>query len=366
MQATILLEHIKKHISLLARIIPTQFQVPVLQNVLIEAKKDGLYLSATDLEMGVIMKIPAKIEGEGATTVSGKHFTEIINSLTSARVTITLSESGLVLASDEGKVVLQTMAKEEFPQLFDNKGTHVYTFTPEELQNLFSKLIFAVSTEDSRPELTGIYMLQKESGIDFVATDGYRLSIKQISAKIILPEEKGMIVSARLLQEVLHLKDESIAMYVQEENNQIIFETTDSIVIGRLISGNFPDYERVIPTRSLTTVVVDREEFAKAVKVSSVFARESANIIRLKVEDKNILVFSKSSGIGEGEIKIATQQTGDNNEIAFNVKFLNDILRSVDDKEITMAINSATESATFKIQSDPEFLHIIMPVRVQE
>ncbi len=366
MKATILLEHLKKHMSLLARVVPTQSQVPVLLNVLLEATGEGLFISATDLEMGVRIKIPAKIEQEGAVTVSGKHFTEVINSLTSARVTMELADNGLVMQSDEGKVILQTIPKEEFPRLIDEKGKQLYTFSPAEVQTIFSKLLFSVSADDSRPELTGIYLAQQDDYIDFVSTDGYRLSLKRLPAKNILPSDEGMIISARVIAEIMHIKDEKITMYVYSESNQVLFETTDILLIGRLIAGNFPNYERVIPESSSTKITVDRDEFAKAIRLSSIFARESANIVRIQITDKTLNIFSRSSGVGEGEIKLAITQEGENNDISFNVKFLNDLLRSVDDKDIEMGLNSLTQPAVFRVPGDKEFLHVIMPVRVQE
>lgn len=366
MKATVLLDHLKKHISLLSRVVPTQSQVPVLLNILIEATEEGLIFSATDLDMGIRIRIPAKIEEKGAVTVSGKHFVEVVNTLSSSRITFSLTESGMHIESEDGKIVLQTIPKDEFPKILEEKGENVYTFTPDEIQKTFSKLTFSVSPDDSRPELTGIYIAQKEDHVDFVATDGYRLSLKRVPAKLILSSDQGIIISARLIQEVMHIKEGEISMYIYHEGNQILFETKEMLLIGRLISGNFPDYERVIPTDNNTKVTVDREEFAKAVRLSTVFARESANIARIKVEDKTLFLFSRSSGVGEGEIKVAAVQTGENNEIAFNVKFLNDLLRVVSDKELVMELKSSTEPAVFKIPSDKEFLHVIMPVKVQE
>jgi DNA polymerase-3 subunit beta len=155
-------------------------------------------------------------------------------------------------------------------------------------------------------------------------------------------------------------------LYIHAPGNQVLFEAENILLVGRLIQGNFPNYEKVIPEAGQTRAVIETEEFSKAIKLSAVFARESANIVRVKIADKQLRLFSRSSGVGEGDIQVAVDQTGEENEIAFNVKFLSDLLRVVDEKRLILAINGPLEPALFTLENDKNFLHVIMPVRVQE
>ncbi|HRN95871.1 MAG TPA: DNA polymerase III subunit beta [Candidatus Levybacteria bacterium] len=366
MKAQILVENIDPFLSSLAKALPNHSPVPILLNILIEATQKGMYFSATDLEMGIKVKVAGKIDQEGAVTVPGRQLIEVLNSLPKGKVTFTYEKESLTIDSAGGKIVLQTIPKEEFPNLFEEKGEKVYSFTKTELKDIFSKIIFSASLDDSRAELTGIYIAQKEDSVDFVATDGYRLSLKKIPGKKILEKETGLIVSAKCIQEALTLSSETMDLYVYAQGNQVLFEAEDIVLVGRLIQGNFPNYEGVIPEAGSTQAVIDVEEFAKAIKLSAVFARESANIVRVKIADKQLRLYSRSSGVGEGDVQVAVDQTGEENEIAFNVKFLSDLLRVVDEKRITLAINGPLEAALFTLEKDTNFLHVIMPVRVQE
>lgn len=366
MKAQILVENIEPFLSSLAKALPNHSPVPILLNILIEATHTGVYFSATDLELGIKVKVAGKIEEEGAVTVPGKQLIEILNSLPKGKVTFTYAREAVTIESAGGNIVLQTIPKEEFPKLFEEKGTKVHTFSKADLKDIFSKIIFSASLDDSRAELTGVYIAQKADRVDFVATDGYRLSLKKLSGVKILEEDTGIIVSAKCIQEALSLSSESMDFYVYPEGNQVLFEAEDIVLVGRLIQGNFPNYEGVIPEAGGTKAVIDVDEFSKAIKLSAVFARESANIVRVKIVDKQLRLYSRSSGVGEGDIQIAVDQTGEENEIAFNVKFLSDLLRVVSEPRITLSINGPLEAALFTLEKDAGFIHVIMPVRVQE
>lgn len=367
MKVEFLVENIESFLPLLSKTLPAHTQIPVLSNILLEAKGDGLYLYATDLELGIKIKISAKIDEEGSITVPGKQFIEAISSLPKGKVQLILEKDLLILKSQDNKIVFNTIVKEEFPSLFEEKGTKIGTFSRSEVEGIFSKVVFAVSYDEARPELTGILLSQKNKRIDFVATDGFRLSLKKEEGKEILEDGESIILSAKLVQEVLFSKDDDeVCIYLQKKGNQVLFESKNIILVGRLINGEFPNYEKVIPTHNKTKVVADTEEFLQKIKISSIFARESANIVKIKIEEGKLKIFAKSSGLGEGEASIDVEQDGDDNEIAFNVKFLMDLLKNTSSKSIKMEVNSPLEPAIFRSDDDKSFIHIIMPVRVQE
>jgi len=367
MKAEFLLENIENFLPLLGKILPIHSQIQILSNLLIEATNTGLYISTTNLEIGIRVMIQAKVSEEGATTVPGRQFIEALSSFPKDKISMSLDKEKLTLSSRNGKVAFQTIAKEEFPTLFEERGDEVYKFEASELQSIFPKLIFAVSTDESRPELTGVLVSENATGTDFVATDGFRLSLETIQGKKIFKEEISMIFPARVINEVLSYKNSGkVTMYIYKKANQIIFEMEDVIIVGRIINGDFPNYKRVIPKSSKTKVVVDREEFLRSLRISSVFAKEAANIVRIVVEEEKLKILSSAASVGEGEEIIDAEIEGDSNEIAFNVKFLTDALKNISGKTVIMELLSGVEPAVFKTEEDVNFTHVIMPVRVQE
>lgn len=367
MRVGFLTENIENFLPILTKILPVHSQIPVLSNLLLEAEREGFYVSATNLEIGVRIKIPAKIDEKGATTVPGKQFVETLASLPKDKASIVLEKENLLLNCRNNKIIFQTISRDEFPSILDQKGERVYTFGDEELRQVFSKLVFAVSRDESRPELTGILLSQKNGDMDLVATDGFRLSLKRLKNKKILKEKESLILPSRLILEAISAKaTHGTTMYVYKKANQVLLETEDMVLVGRLINGEFPNYERVIPSATKTSIVTEREDFIQKLRLVSIFARDAANIVKIRVEDGKVKMHARSSGVGEGEIELEGEQEGDDNEIAFNIGFLLDLLRNLPEKTISMELSSAVEPALFKTEEDEEFLHIIMPVRVQE
>jgi len=363
MKVTILPENITNYLPLINKVLPTHSQVPILSNVLLEANKDGFVISATDLEIATQIKIPAKIDREGGVTVPGKEFLEAINSLPKDKITIEMDKEIVVMTCRDNRIVFNTIAREEFPTLYKDKGELTSTFERAEFIDIFSYLTFSVSQEESRPQLTGVLIDTQDAGVSFVSTDGYRMSVKKQTGQKTKIKE-ALIVSVKLINEVISMKGESIInLYVNKLEGQVIFEVGDALVIGRMIEGNFPDYNRVIPKTSATTVVFERESLLQTVRLVSVFAKESSNIATLNIIGNTIKLETKSQGVGEGEAVVECQKTGDDNKIAFNIKYLLDLLKNVNDNSMELKLNSPSEPALFEIK-EKNYLHVIMPIQV--
>lgn len=368
MKVSLLTENLQETISLLGKTLPAHSPVPVLSSILVDATKDGLYLSATDLEFGVTTTVPAKIEEEGGVLIPGKQFIEVVNSLGKEKATLRQEKDQVLLEAQTGTFKFQAIPKDEFPKMFEDVGEKVDEFTREEFIQVFSKLTFAVSTDDARPHLTGVYLVKKEDTIHFVATDGYRLSLvskKGRGGGSIL--EKGIIISPQLINDALSLKTQSpIKLYVYEKGNQVILETEGVRLVGRLIEGVYPEYSRVIPGSAGSAITVSVEEFLKVVRAVTVFARENANVVSLNISDNTLTLTVPSTSLGEAESVIEGLQEGPGGNISYNIKYLSDLLRVSENGKIKMGINSPFDPSIFTLPQDGDFLHVIMPVRVQE
>ncbi len=363
MKVTILPENITPYLPLINKILPTHSQVPILSNILLKATTDGFFIKATDLELGAQVKIPAKIEREGAITVPGREFVETINSLPKDKIAITYDKGEATIICRENKIKFNTISQEEFPVLFKEKGVEVARFGKKEFTEIFSYLTFSVSQEDSRPQLTGVLIDSRDDATNFVSTDGYRMSVKTIKTQSKKLKE-GLIVSVDLINEVMSLKSENeVILYVNKEESQVLIEVGDAIVIGRMIEGKFPDYERVLPSKSRTTVVFNRDELFQNVKIASIFARETSNIATLEISGDSMKLVTRAQGVGEGEAVIECRKEGEDNRIAFNIRYLMDLLKALTDQEIELGLNSQTEPAVFRTK-EKDFLHVIMPIQV--
>lgn len=374
MKIHILSENLQKKLPFINRGISSKSQLPVLLNFLIETKEGKLFINSTDLEIGIQIEIPANIEIEGGTTVLAKTFLELINTLPTGKITIETKDKLLEVSTQKTKSVFQTIPKEEFPSLYEEKGEELARISKASLQKDFAKVIFSASTDTDRPALSGVLIKNNPDleNISIVATDGYRLSIEQLkqSPKTQNEEllEKPLLIPSRVLKEVLAVKDEGeeVIMYITRKNNQVLFQSGGTLIVGRLIEAEFPQYEKIIPKESITQFFFDREELQKAVKICSIFAREAANIVKFTLKKDAIIVSANIPSVGENTVEVEGKLVGEENQIAFNARYLLDLFSNLEENEMVLEMTGPLQPGVFKIKGDSSFLHLIMPIRVQE
>jgi DNA polymerase III subunit beta len=368
MKVTLLTINIQSKLSFINHAVSSKSQIPILLNVLLETEGNKLKISSTDLEIGIEVFIQAEIQEKGSTTVSARTFIELINSIADDTITLETTDNTLVVTSKKTKSVFQTINSSEFPKLYKEKGEKIAILYEEQMQKDFSAIIFAAAVDTTRPALSGVMMKSEEEGFLLVATDGYRLSLKHHKIENKNNNTSAIyIIPARVFKELLAIKEESkeVEVYASVENSQVLFVQGETVLIGRLIEGAFPNYEKIIPADFSVSAEFDREEMLKAVKICSIFARDTANIIKLSLQKDKIVVSSQSPSIGENTVTVDAVLKGEENEIAFNSRYLQDILSGLNTKEILFEMTGPLNPGVFKIKDDASFLHIIMPVRVQ-
>jgi DNA polymerase-3 subunit beta len=285
------------------------------------------------------------------------------------KVTLTQKDNLLELKAERLKTTFPTISAEEFPKLFEEKGLKRGEFDKKLLDKELSKIVFAAATDAGRPALSGILIkgqLNKKNLI-LVATDGYRLSLKEgLSATSGNDQfDSSYIVPARVIRELFSVKTNgNMEFYTSEKSNQVIFDTAETTVIGRLIDATYPDYEKIIPDEFATTVEFDRGSALSAVRQCSVFAREAANIIKMSIFKDKIIFSASASSVGENEVEIEAKTTGEENEIAFNSRYLVDFMSNIDEDNIVFQMNGPLNSGVFRIKGVDSFLHLIMPIKI--
>lgn len=368
MKVSLLSENLQKKLLFANHAVSIRGQLPILLNFLIEAKNGNLTIKSTDLEIGISVNIPAKIEEDGEITVPAKTFSELINSIPSGKITLTLRKEGLELIGDKIKTSFQTMPAEDFPKLYEDIGEEIITLKNEMVGKELPKIVFSASSDSAKPALSGVLVKEKQGKIMMVATDGYRLSLKAYGAEETKKErELSLIVPSRVIKElILMSKDNTdIKIYASKQSNQIIFMQNDTILVGRLIEADFPDYEKIIPSSFLIKTAFDREEMQKAIKTSYVFARESANIIKMSIKEDRVIVSSSSPSVGQNSVEVDAKTAGGDGEIAFNGRYLLDFFSNISEETVSLEMTGSLSPGVFKIGNDSTFLHLIMPIRVQ-
>lgn len=372
MKLTCLQENLSHNLATVSRSVATRAQLPVLANILLTTDKGRLKLSATNLETGITIWLGAKVEKEGAITVPARIFTEFVSTLPADKVELGIEGNLLAVASGGHSARFHGIAASEFPTIPTIGGKEGTILPEEKLHQAISQVVFAAASDEARPILTGVLLLFSKNGIDLVATDGYRLSVKKIKAALPadLVKREKLVVPGRALAEVARSLPESdekanLRLAVTDDANQAIFATAETQVVSRLLEGEFPDFAKIIPSERQTKAIVDREEFTKAAKMAAIFARESANIVRLALDKNQVTVSANTAQVGENKSTLSAKVTGKPDQIAFNSRYLLDYLGSIASEEISFEMSGALSPGVFLPEGDDSFLHLIMPVRVQ-
>lgn len=367
MKVTFLSDNLQKKISFLNHAVSSRGQLPILSNFLLEAKGGRLIVSATDLEIGISSSIPVNVEKEGITTIPAKNFTDLLSNLGSQKITLVLDGETLRLSGEKIKASFQTIPPEDFPKLYEEKGEEFITIKKTQIEKYILRVVFAAAQDSSRPALSGVLLDKEKNEALLVATDGYRLSMQKNVFKTKEELGKPLVVPSRIIRELISIKedDETVKVFVSEKNNQVLFSQGDTILVGRLINAEYPEYQKIIPTDFSTKADVNKEELLNAIKICSVFARETANIIKIAVGKNKIVVSANSPAVGEDAVEVEAATNGEENEIAFNAKYLLDILTSLDAESLVFEMTGPLNPGVFKIKQDNSFLHLIMPIRVQ-
>jgi len=374
MKFSILQENLNKGLNTTNRFIASKAQLPILNNILIKTDQGRIKLSATNLEIGINLWLGAKIQKEGEICVPAKILTEYITSLPPQKINLENKKNLLEVNSDSYNANFITLPSVEFPIIPTLKNKPEISLSLKDLSKSISQVAFASTQDEGRPALTGVLIKTTKDGLILVATDGYRLSLKEIKGiKGLekLSKHKEILIPSRALIEVGKIigenkEDNDLGMSISKENNQVIFSTPNVEVISRLIEGKFPDFERIIPNKNTTKITVDTESFFQAVKSASIFARESSNIIQFEINNSQMEIISNSPQVGENKIKLEVKTEGKGGKIAFNSRYLLDLLNNLNSELLTFEMSSSLNPGVFKPADDKSYLHIIMPIRVQE
>jgi DNA polymerase-3 subunit beta len=376
MKVSCLQENLAQGLSIVGRAVSARSTLPVLGNVLIATDGGRLKLSATDLEVGITCWIGAKVEEAGATTVPSRTFTDLVSALPSGRVDLELvvRTQTLNVRAARSEANIKGIDAQEFPIVAipdeDARGIPV---EPDVLRSAIEQVAFAAATDESRPILTGVLAQFDQHELTLAAADGFRLSVRTVALPDAVSDPFSIIIPAKALTELRRVsgdEGEPITITVTPERNQVIFELTDVVLVSQLIDGNFPDYRQIIPRERHTHTVLDAAPFLKACRMAQIFARDAANISRIQVEPGSELepgrvrVSATAAETGEDVSELDASVEGEGVEIAFNVKYLIDVLSVTRASQVSLDTIASSSPGVIRPVGDDGFTHVIMPMHL--
>jgi len=377
MKFTVLQENLKNAVNLTSHFVSSKAQLPILGNILLRADKTKLTLSATNLETSIQTSIGAKIEKEGEITINGKTFNDVISNLSSGSIELEVDKEQVKITSGKFKSNILGSNSSDFPTLPSATSKNSFTLNASEFKNSLTKVLFAVSLDETRPILTGVLFVFDKKSLKLVATDGFRLSEVKLKGEVNISgawpsssvEDLKIIIPKAVLYELTKIGDEEkIEVSFDKESNQIIFTIGDTILSSRIIEGEFPDYEKIIPASSIAIINVDKQELEKSIKLASVFARDSGKIIKLRIMNNELRIMAESSSAGNQEMDLEIRQDLSGDEVGeinimFNYSFIEDVLKVIEDDEVKIIIAPDNKASKFLDSKSSNFLHIIMPIK---
>jgi DNA polymerase-3 subunit beta len=362
-------ENLARGLSIVSRAVSTRSTLPVLANVLLKTEDGGLKLTATNLEIGITYWVPGKIEEDGSTTVPARLLTDYVNALHGGeRIDLEL-QPGETLHVRSGRFEshLKGITAEEFPGIQTAGDQPTTRIAQNVLRRALLETAFAAASDEARPILTGVLARFEDGTVTLAAADNYRIAVKSIP--VLDPvADTSVVVPARALTELVRVladTDTPVDVTLAQARNQILFHLEGVDLVSRLIDGQFPNYQQVLPQSHTTRAVLDREELLRAVRPAALIAHESANIVKLQISSNGEagVTVSANAEVGDhvGQVEAAVE--GDGTTIAFNARYLADVLTNVDAEQFALELNGPLSPGVFKPVGDERYVHVVMPVR---
>jgi DNA polymerase-3 subunit beta len=356
-----------RELALFQGIVERKNTIPILANVLIEANGNEVRMLATDLEVALRSRCTASVGKSGSLTLPAKKLYEILRALPETDVRIEEDKNGVKVAADRFDSRMQTLPREDFPTLPDVTGKARAALPSGPLREMVAKTQFAITGEDTRYFLNGAKFVLRPDTLTLVATDGHRLALVEVKHATGVTEEVGVILPKKTLLELGKLLAEGDeAIQFESGENHLFFEVGGRVLISRMIDGQFPAYERVIPKGNDKTIEFDRERLTNAVKRVALLSNERSRAVKFEIDKDKVDVTSSSSEFGEAREQLAVDYAGTALTISFNAQYVLDFLNVVETDIVSLSLKDEVSQAVMKpVGADGyDYTYVIMPMRI--
>ncbi|MBL8647428.1 DNA polymerase III subunit beta [Sphingosinicella sp.] len=366
MKATVERATLLKCLGHVQSVVERRNTIPILSNVLIEAENNGLKLMATDLDLQVVDSIAAQVETSGATTVSAHTLFDIVRKLPEgSQVEIAVSGDKMSIAAGRARFNLATLPRDDFPMIAESDLPTKFQLPAETLKQIIDKTRFAISTEETRYYLNGIFMHVVEGKLYAVATDGHRLARVALDAPAGSDGMPDIIVPRKCVAEVRKLLDEVTGeIEVSLSSTKIRFRAGTAVLTSKLIDGTFPDYSRVIPTKNDRLLKVDTKSLAEGVDRVAAIATEKTRAVKMSIDRDRIVLSVTSPETGTAAEEVPADYASESLDVGFNARYLLDILSEIETDEIEIHLADAAAPTLIREGQSSPALYVLMPMRV--
>ena len=369
-------ENLNKGLNIVGRAVATRTTLPITNNVLLATDDGRLKLVATNLEMAITCWLGTKIEEEGTITVPARLLTEFVSSLPNDNIDVQLSPQtktlGLKCARFEARI--SGVDAKDFPPIPSVDDGVKTTVEVEALRQGINQVVFAAATEESRPVLTGVSARFEKDSLVLAAADGFRLAVYELPITTTVSQKTEVIIPAHTLAELNRLiadQEEPVDITLNPNKSQVLFRLQNINLVSQLIQGTFPNYSQLIPQSYTTRVIVNVSDFLQATRTASIFARDGSGIVRLMVtpggeaSPGKLSVSARSEEIGDDVGEIDATVEGDESKIAFNGKYLTDVLSVLHESQVALEITNASSPGLIRPVGTDNYTHVIMPMFIQ-
>jgi DNA polymerase-3 subunit beta len=376
-------ENLSRGLNIVGRAVSPRSTLPVLGNILLATDEGRLKLAATNLEIGISCWIGAKVEDDGAVTVPSRLLSEFVNQLPAERIDMDLSVRTLMLNLKCARydTNIKGIDASEFPIIPTSDGADAIRIEAETLRKMINQVVFAAATDESRPTLTGVDARFNGKRLTLAATDGFRLAVRSTDLAAAVPEKTEVIIPARALSELSRIigllpksdgEAQMVEITIASARNQILFHLPDVDMVSQLIDANFPNYEAIIPKSFATRTIVDTQPTLRALRVANLFARDSSNIVRFQMTPghdgapANLTMTATSAESGDNLANLDAVIEGPEGEIAFNGRYLLDVLNVIEEPQIALETTRASAPGVVRpVGVGPEeFTCVVMPMHI--
>lgn len=369
-------EELNRGLAAVARAIPARSTLPITQHILLEAQEDKITLSATDAEtIAITYTISASVQEEGGITMPSRLLSDFVATLPHEPIEMTLAERSrqVSLSCARNQASVGGMDPDDFPLIPPVDDSANVRVDAGQLRRALERVVFAAATDDSRPVLTGVHFEMGNDELNMAAADGFRLAVHTMELP---PEgpERAVIVPARALSQLTSLLsdgDGQVVMTFNAANTQVQFDLGHAKLVAQLIQGTFPNYEQLIPNGFNTRTEVSVSEFTRETRIAQIFARDGSGIVRLTVSPGDsgspgrLLLTARAEDVGNNEGEIDAVVEGEESQIAFNGRYLRDVLQVMESDRVAIETSSSSSPGVLRPVGDDSYTHVVMPMFVQ-
>lgn len=367
-------DNLNRGLSIVGRAVSSRSTLPILSNILLATDNGRLKLAATNLELGITTWIGADIQEEGAVTLPAKLLADFVASLAGDTIHLESTPGSRVrVSAGHSSAEIHGMDPEDFPVIPAVSDEPTVRIEPGLLREMIGQVAFAAATDDTRPVLAGVLVRFENGSLTMAAADGFRLAVKEHELETASGSAVNVIVPAKALDALARLlgdAEEPVEITVTPNRSQILFHSQNVDIVSRLIDGNFPNFGQIIPKQYQTRTVLDTEEFLRATRRLFIFARDSSNVVRLEMEPGDddapgrVLVTATAAEVGSGSDELQAVVDGSGGQIAFNARYLADVLSAVNTSQVALETQAANAPGVIRPVGDGNYTHVIMPMHL--